>query len=69
MWHNISSIILDSGVKREKGVQVIGVHRKLENFIVTLLVIKIFYSFHCASRTGAFYRDSTAESWIMPSYL
>jgi len=57
----MSSFNLDSAIEREKGVQVMGVYRKLENFVVTLLVMKIFYSFLGASRTCAFFRDSTAE--------
>jgi hypothetical protein len=52
---------LDSAIEREKGVQVIGVHRKLKNFVVTLLVMRMFYRFLGASRTCAFFHDSTAE--------
>ena len=59
---------LDSAIEREKGVQVIGVHRKLENFIVTLLVMRMFYRFLGASRTCAFFRDSTAESRFNASF-
>ena len=54
-------INLDSAIEREKGVQDICVHRKLENFEVTLLVMKIFSGFLGASRTCAHYRDSIAE--------
>jgi len=53
---------LNPAIEHEKGVQVIGVHRKLENFVVTLLVMRIFYSFLGASRVCAFFRVSTAES-------
>ena len=42
-------------------MQDIGVHSKLENFVVTLLVMKIFYGFLGASRACAYFRDSTAE--------
>ncbi|NQZ33199.1 MAG: hypothetical protein HRU06_18165 [Oceanospirillaceae bacterium] len=52
---------LDSAIEREKEVQKIGVHRKLENFVVTLLVIKIFSGFLGALRTCAYLSDSTAE--------
>ena len=52
---------LDSAIEREKGVQDIGVHRKSENFVVTLLVIKIFSGLLGASRACAYFRDSTAE--------
>ena len=31
----IVSFNLDSAIEREKGVYVIGVHRKLENFVVS----------------------------------
>jgi len=55
-------MILDSAIEREKEVQRIGVHRKLENFVVTLLVMKIFSGLLGASRTCAYFRDSTAES-------
>ncbi|NQZ32052.1 MAG: hypothetical protein HRU06_12305 [Oceanospirillaceae bacterium] len=54
-------IILDSAIEREKEVQDIGVQRKLENFVVTLLVMKIFSGFLGASRICAYFRDSTAE--------
>ncbi|NRA19385.1 MAG: hypothetical protein HRU05_02795 [Oceanospirillaceae bacterium] len=54
-------INLDSTIEREKEVQDIGVHRKLENFVVTLLVMKIFSAFLGASRACAYFRDSTAE--------
>ena len=59
------TIILDSVVKFEKAVQEIGVHRKLENLVVTLLVMKIFFSFLDASRACADFRDSTTESRII----
>ena len=52
---------LDPAIEREKGVQNIDVHRKLENFVVTLLVMKIFSGFLSASRACAYFRDSTAE--------
>jgi len=57
----MSSFNLNSTIEGEKEVQVMGVHRKLENFVVTVLVMKIFYSFLGALRTCAFFRDSTAE--------
>jgi len=60
-----AKIILDSAIERGKGVQVMDVHRKLENFVVTLLVMRIFYRFLGASRTCAFFRASTAEFRIM----
>jgi len=65
---SLVAVILDSAIEREKGVKIIGVHRKLENLVVTLLVIKIFYRFLGASRTCAFFRDSTAESRIIKHY-
>jgi hypothetical protein len=52
---------LDSAIEREKGVQDIGVHRKLENFVVTLLVMKIFSGFLGVSIACAYFRDSIAE--------
>ena len=52
---------LDSAIEREKEVQDIGVHRKLEDFVVTLLVMKVFSSLLGASRAFAYFRDSTAE--------
>jgi len=36
---------LDSAIEREKGVQVIGVNRKSEKLVVTLLVMRIFLVF------------------------
>jgi|GEM_PF-787769 len=60
------SIILDSAIEHEKEVLDIGVHRKLENFVVTLLVMKMFSGFLGASRACAYFRDSTAEFRIIP---
>ena len=57
---HVSSIILDSAIEHEKEVQDIGVHRKLENFVVTLLVMKIFSGFLGVSRACAYFCDSTA---------
>jgi len=57
--------ILDSAIEREKGVQVIGVHRKSEKLVVTLLVMRIFSGFLGVSRTCAYLRDSIAESRII----
>ena len=62
-------IVLDPAIEREKGVQDIGVHRKLENFVVTLLVIKIFSGFLGISRACAYFRDSTAEFRIIQNRL
>jgi len=42
-------------------VQVIGVHKKSEKLVVTLLVMRIFSDLLGASRTCAYFRDSTAE--------
>ena len=52
---------LDPAIECEKGVLDIGVHRKLENFVATLLVMRIFSGFLGASRACAYFRDSTAE--------
>jgi len=60
-----NSIILNSTIEREKGVQVIGVHMKSEKLVVTLLVMKIFSGFLGASRTCAYFRDSIAEFRII----
>jgi len=60
---------LDSAIEREKRVPVIGVHRKLENFVVTLLVMRIFYNLLGASRACASFRDSTAESRFSKAHL
>jgi len=58
-------IILDSAIEREKGVQVIGVNRKSEKLVVTLLVIRIFSDFLGASRTCADFRASTGGFRIL----
>jgi len=42
-------------------VQVIGVHRKPEKLVITLLVMIISSGLRGASRTCAYFRDSTAE--------
>jgi len=52
---------LEPAIEREKGVQVNGVHRKSKKLEVTLLVMRIFSGFLGASRTCAFFRDSTVE--------
>gem|GEM_PF-2508407 len=57
----VLSVTLDSAIEREKGVQVIGVHRKSEKLVVTLLVMRTFSGFLGASRTCAYFRDSTVE--------
>jgi len=56
-----ASFNLDSAIEREKAVQVNGVHRKSKRLEVTLLVMKNFSGFLGASRTYAYFRDSTAE--------
>ncbi len=60
---------LDSAIEHDKGVQDIGVHRKLENFAVTLLVMKTFSGFLGASRACAHFRDSTAEFRLKHTHL
>jgi hypothetical protein len=55
------SFNLDSAIERGKEVQDMGVHRKTKNFVVTLLVMKIFSGLLGASRASAYFRDSTAE--------
>ena len=62
-----SLFILESAIEREKEVQDIGVHRKSEIFVVTLLVIRTFFGFLGASRVYAYFRDSTAESRTIDS--
>jgi len=54
-------MILKSAIEREKGVQVIGVHRESEKSVVTLLVMRTFSGFLGASRACAHFRDSTAD--------
>jgi len=61
------TIILDSAIEPEKAVQVIGVNRKSEKLVVTLLVIRIFSDYLGASRTCAYFRDSTAGFRIIVS--
>ncbi len=56
----LNPLNLDSAIEREKGVLDIGVNRKSENFVVTLLVMKIFSYFLGTSRACAYFRDSTA---------
>ena len=63
------TIILDSVVKFEKAVQEIGVHRKLENLVVTLLVMRMFSGFLGALRSCADLRDATAGFRIITLIL
>jgi hypothetical protein len=53
---------LESSVGREKDVQGIDVHRGVEKYVVTLLVMSLFSSFPGASRTCADFCESTEES-------
>ena len=55
-------IILETVVGREKDVQVIGVHRKFWEVVLTLLVSRIFTDFLGAPRTCADFRDSITDS-------
>ena len=48
--------------KREKGVQVIGVHREFWKVELTLLVSRVFMGFLGASRACADFRDSITDS-------
>jgi len=48
-------------IEREKGLQVIVVHRKSEKLVVALLMMRIFSALLGASRSCAYFRDTTAE--------
>ena len=49
--HQCATINLETAVEHGKDMQEIGMHREIEKFVVTLLVIRAFSSFLAACRT------------------